>query len=1526
MDENLTSRQKQNRTAHVAALPSHGHNVVAIGASAGGLEAIHEFFDNVPENTNISFIVIQHLSPDYKSLLVELVSKHTHMNVFEAEQDMMVQRNCVYVIPNNKLMTISHGKLRLVDKVPDKAPNTAIDFFLHSLAQDKGPQAVAVILSGTGTDGTRGIEAIKAAGGTVLVQDPCTAKFDGMPNSAIASGNADMILAPELMPEEIYSHLEEKPIHILNKGKIDENLLEEIFRLVYKQSGHDFHFYKTPTIIRRISRRMSHQGIRVLDQYVAFLREQPEECRSLSKDFLIGVTKFFRDGAAFEILYNEVFPEIMAKKGEGDMLKVWVSACSTGEEAYSMAIMIDRYLTSKNTPLEVKIFATDIDEAALEVASKGIYPESISKDIDADLLEKYFIKDGNQYHVTPYIRKQIVFAKHNIIKDPPFIKNDLVSCRNMLIYMSTVLQKKVIATLHFSLNHGGILFLGPSETVTQMQDSLEEVNSKWKIYRKDGSHRLTQTDTLYGKSLDYGKFSSEPRAERRTGFGKPARDISTEFREVLAEEFGYAAFYVDINHEIKEATSNYKKYISLPEGRLHLNLLKLLPTELSIAINTAIRRATTEQKKVNVRSVRVKGKTKNRYVSVIVKPGAKNLADALTLVVLGEIHKERTGKIAVDTNADVDPELNKYILELEEELKETRSDLQMAVEGLETSNEELQSSNEELLSANEELQSSNEELQSLNEELHTLNTEHQLKIKELVELNDDLNNYFRSADVAQIFLDRKLAIRKFNPAAIKLVNLIETDIGRPINHISTNLRYDNLVKDVEQVIKTGHVFEKEIRLNNGTSSLMRILPYVKQDKQTDGVVITFVDISALRERDSIIQAVFESSPSAIIAFSAVRDGYHNVIDFKWLAANYAADKLMGRTNENYIGTQLKKDFSGIFTGDFFDKFSEVVRSGNIIRFEHELTAKDAVRWFDVVGIKMMDGLVVTLTDITDKKDSEVKLKKSYGELMNAKENLRRLNLSLEDKVNARTMELSQSEERFRLVTKATNDTIWDWDLGKNKMWWSEGFYASFGYDANDKSIYNSAFKLEKIHPDDKKRVANSIYQQINSAGQQWSAEYRFARADGSYADILDRGYILHDEQGMPYRMLGSMLDVSELRRVEQEVASNIEQKKFLAESMPLIVWTATPDGSLNFINHEFEKYTGLSVKDGMDRGWEKIIHPDDQPELNMEWHNAMQQRKYFSVEIRLLRHDGDYCWHLVKANPRKDEGGELQMWVGTFTDIHEQKMANEMLESRVKDRTRELQQMNTELESSNIELQQFASVASHDLKEPLRKIHMFSNLIKDKYLNNLESPATSYLDRIISSSARMTTLVNDLLSFSRLSVNQLFKVTNLNDLLKDILADLELVIEEKNAVIEIGQLPEIEAVPGQMRQVFQNLLSNALKFSRKGTNPHIRLRSEFIAAKSLEGPSAADGNFCRITISDNGIGFDEQYRDKIFTIFQRLHTKEKYEGTGIGLAITKKIVDKHNGLITAHSIENEGSNFIIILPVRQKEAGTAPKK
>jgi two-component system CheB/CheR fusion protein len=1243
--------------------------VVAIGASAGGLEAIQDFFDNVPDNTNFTFIIIQHLSPDYKSLLVELLSKHTNMAVLEAKDGEEVQRNCVYVIPNKKVMTISRGRLVLDDKVAERAPNTTIDSFLLSLAKDRKQRSVAVILSGTGTDGTRGAEAVKNAGGLVMVQDPATARFDGMPNSVIATGCADFILPPELMPGEMHSYIREAPLQSLRSGKLDERLMEEVFKMVYRYTGCDFSSYKEATILRRIARRLAQLNIKRFEDYVSYLHSHPQEAKLLGKDFLIGVTRFFRDTAAFQLLENEVFPQIIASKQEEDPIKIWATACSTGEEVYSIAITLDRLLKKTGKNFVVKIFASDVDEHAVDYASRAVYPASIAKDVPQDILDEYFVKQGKKYQVRADIRKQIVFAKQNIVKDPPFIRNDLISCRNMLIYMNAPLQKKILTTLHFSLNTNGFLLLGPSETISILSDDLKEINRKWKIYRKKEGSASVMGMTPMGNH-DHARLATRytPPGLGRSKERTLLSNLQDDFCSVLCEDNGYAAMYIDKNYMVKEATGNFKKFLSLPEKSLNLNLIKMVSGDMAIALNTAIRRASKENQKVMLERVKIRDLEIPMTVTIWVKPGVEGSSNPYTLLVLRE-EVNTTKELSAATNGKATvkeiPE-KEYVAELQAELRETKSNLQAAIESLESANEEMQASNEELLSANEELQSSNEELQSLNEELHTLNTEHQAKIHELLELNDDLNNYFRSTDIGKIMLDRNLRIRKFNPAAVKLVNLIDSDIGRPIGHISTNLRYDSLVQDVQAVISTRTTLEQEVELNNSKSYLMRIFPYVRQDKQVDGAVVTFVDI-------------------------------------------------------------------------------------------------------------------------TEKKQAEERLQRHYNELMATKDQLKKLNEELELKVIERTLELS-----------------------------------------------------------------------------------------------------------------------------------------FLAESMPLMVWTAKPDGEVEFFNRHFEHFTGMPLNEAKGKGWKKVLHEESLQELAMVGKEAIELRKDFSLEIMIRRHDGEYRWHLLRARARKDAHNNLQMWVGTNTDIHEQKMANRLLEQRVHERTLELQRANKELASSNDELQQFASVASHDLKEPLRKIYMFSNMLKENHFQN-EGSAQLYIERIINSSERMIQLVNDLLSFSRLSVESTFENMDLNIVLNEVLADLELTIQEKKATLEIDELPKADVLPGQIRQVFQNILSNALKFSKPDVPCFISIGADMVQDKNADSPVDENGQWVRISIRDNGIGFNEKYLPKIFTIFQRLHTRKEYDGTGIGLAICKKIVEKHGGLITATSVENEGSTFIMVLPLKQK-AGLTPGK
>ncbi len=1651
--------------------------IVAIGASAGGLEAIHEFFDNLPVNGRFAFVIIQHLSPDYKSLLVELIGKHTHMKVVEAADKTRVEENCIYVIPNNKLLSIEGGHLKLQVKIPDRSPNMAIDHFLSTLAEDQADKAVAIILSGTGTDGSKGVVKINKAGGLVMVQDPLTAKFDGMPNSAIATGISDFILAPELMPEELFNYIDEKPERVAIDGQPDEAALPEVLKLIEKHCSMDFFNYKTPTIIRRITRRMGILGYKQFEEYLSLLRSSAEECTFLGKEFLIGVTKFFRDRAAFDQLQEDVLRPLIQAKEDNDVIKIWVTACSTGEEAYSLAIMVDQILEEENKKMEVKIFASDIDGDAIEFAAKGIYNKDSLHEVKSNIREKYFTFDNDKYTIQSHLRKQIVFARHNILKDPPFIKNDLITCRNMLIYMNSTLQRKVISTLLFSLNVNGFLFLGPSESPVNINDGFREVSSKWKIFQK------TSTDTKYNPdrlpSARTKKITIPVTGVDPSRHNLLEKELKEDFSRLLTEKYGFTALYVDRNFEIKEAVGDFKRYLSLPDRLVSLNILRMVGREFSAALNAAIRKCMKDNVEVALNNVKLQANAE-MLVNLYVRPAQHGNI----LLVLGEAVPPITSKTQMIDASFPEAGSLQYIHQLEEDLREARTNLQLTVESLETANEELQSSNEELLSANEELQSSNEELQSLNEELHTLNTEHQLRIRELVELNDDLNNYFRSSEIAQVFVDKDYRIRKFNPQAVKLINLIEGDIGRPIQHISTNLRdSSNFMSELERVTKTGVPTEREVELANGSFHLMKIFPYLRQDKQIDGVVISFVDVSNVKELNSIIRSVFNATMSAVMAFRAVRDNKANVVDLEWVTANQASDKMVKRQNESYIGKKVSKIYPQLLKIGLLEKCSRVIETGEPFHTEMQLETDGKVEWYDIIATPLLDGIVMSLTNVNDKKEAEEALRKNYQELIRSKESYRTLSLELEKKVVERTAELSISEERFRLITNAISDAVWDRDLTTNTMWWSDSFFKWFGYEQEPETATVQFWK-DLIHEEDRGHVLQVLNEAINRS-EPWTVQYRIQNAAGRFISVLDKGMVLQDENGVPYRLLGAIADNSAAEIIQQnkalkafneeleemvaqrtadleaqkkmletlfmqapamictlkgpdlefdlvnplyqslfgkrqikglpvlkalpeiagqriykimrevyetgqpyvgremginmardenkpledvffnfiyqaihddqgkvdgilvfayEVTDQVNARKaiqeankvllkanedfqFVTDFVPQMVWVTLPDGNHVFYSKRWYEYTGMTLEASKGEGWNNVLHPDDRERAWKVWKRSLETGEEYEIEYRIKGQDGDYRWFLARAVPMLNEEGEIVKWFGTCTDIHDQKMLHDILEQKVAERTRELQRINVELEVSNSELMQFASIASHDLKEPLRKITMFSHLMKDRYQEKMEQGAVDFVNKIIASSTRMGNLVNDLLSFTKLSnAEGEFELVDLNAVIEEVLSDLELSIQEKKAVISVDDLPKAEVLTGQMRQVFQNLLSNALKFIRPGVVPEISITARRVSELSFIDAYDENGPFVRITIKDNGIGFSNEFSEKIFTIFQRLHTRHKYEGTGIGLAITKKIIAKHQGIIRAIGKEGQGASFIIVIPLNQAQEVEADTK
>jgi len=840
MAEKSAPRTKENK----------GFFIVGMGASAGGLDAFERFFQNMPSESGMAFVLITHLSPTHHSIMPDLLRKYTKMEVYQADDGMNVNPNCIYVIPPNKNIAILHGTLQLIAPVKHHGSRLPIDFFFQSLAEDQGERAIGIILSGTGTDGTQGLRAIKAKLGTVMAQDAQTAEYDPMPRSAIETGLVDYILPVEKMPEQLIKYVRhthpavsEKRSPVTEEGT---HALQKIIYLIRARTGHDFSFYKKNTIYRRIERRINIHQIERISDYIRYIQQTPNEIDILFKDLLIGVTNFFRDPEAFEVIGNEVLPNLLASKSNNDKLRVWVAGCSTGEEVYSVAIMIRECLDTLKRRCDLQIFGTDIDKEAINTARAAVYPENISADVSPERLMRFFIKEANAYRICQEIREMAIFSIQNVLSDPPFTKLDLMCCRNFLIYLDAELQKKLLPLFHYALNPGGILFLGSSETITGFGDLFSVIHKKWKIFQRRETtlmlNHIVEFPHLFSAE-GMGKAKIPPKLESVQPI-----NMSQLVERTLLEEFAPPCVIINEKGEIVYFHGRTGKYLEPAPGEASLNIFEMIREGLKLELASLIRRAVLQNEGITKNGLEIKINGDFQLINLTVNP-LKELRSpqGLMMVVFEEVtppQEKSVKKRGRKTRADVN-----HLAELEEELRFTKESLHATIEELETANEELKSANEELQSTNEELQSTNEELetskeelQSLNEELSTVNMELQGRNDDLSTLNNDMKNLFESIEIATIFLENNLCIRRFTSQSTRIINLIQADIGRPLGHIASNLKYEKLVEDATEVLRNLTTIEKEVEIMSGHWYFMRMTPYRTAENVIDGVVITFVDI------------------------------------------------------------------------------------------------------------------------------------------------------------------------------------------------------------------------------------------------------------------------------------------------------------------------------------------------------------------------------------------------------------------------------------------------------------------------------------------------------------------------------------------------------------------------------------------------------------------------------------------------------------------------------------------------------------
>lgn len=994
--------------------PKSNFFVVGIGASAGGLRALEEFFENMPTDSGAAFVVIQHLSPDFKSLMKELLERRTRMAIYRVTEGMTLQPNSVYLIPPGKNLILEAHRLRLLEQEERSRNevNFPIDIFLKSLSQNHEERGLGIILSGTGSDGTKGLRAIHEVGGFAMAQDPETAEFDGMPRTAIATGIVDRILSPQELSQVVYQ-LVKSPILAVSDSRsslsaLDANNLERITKILAEDNHTDFSHYKTSTLSRRIHRRYLISGCINFNDFIRLLTNSEAEKEFLRHDLLISVTQFFRDRLAWDFLAATIIPQLIAQASPQEVIRCWVTACATGEEAYSLAMLLDEAIAKSGKPIKFKIFATDIDKIALEKATQGVYPETITSEIDPERIERYFVRKDNALQIVRTLREKLLFAPHDITKDAGFTRMNLISCRNVLIYLQPELQQQVLRNLHFSLASKGILFLGEAETLGQIEPEFHTLSKKEKIYQKRRDIRLnTPMKGIEKISRQLMPFSSaKANQENRL---EPMLDKA--FSSFLSK-YRATCFLVDREYQLFHTFNDDIKVLQMPLGRITTDITKLIIAELHLPLTTALHRAKRERSPVSYSGIKIEQKSPSCNLKLEVTHHESNkLADDFYSIV---IQQDELLQTTSGERFEVDAEASHRIVELSYELQQTRENLQAVIEELEATNEEQQATNEELTAANEELQSTNEELHSVNEELYTVNAEYQSKIEELTELNNDIDNLLRSTDIGVVFLDRNLKIRKFTPAATVAINLVEADINRPLEHITHNLHLQDLMGLLQGVINNQKVIDREVKLvKRDFHLLMRINPYLLEDGRLDGVVISFIDIDELKRIQEQIRFVnqdlqksqlqlrslnqelegrveertqaLQKSEARLRAILATTSSmiYLKDIEGRYLLANRQYLELLDIDEAAIFGKSDRDLFPESIAQTFIFNDQQVLKQKSVLKFEEQAPSRDG-SLLTYISTKAplldSDGNVSAIcgisTDISEQKHTELELRES----------------------------------------------------------------------------------------------------------------------------------------------------------------------------------------------------------------------------------------------------------------------------------------------------------------------------------------------------------------------------------------------------------------------------------------------------------------------------------------------------------------------------------------------------------------------
>jgi two-component system CheB/CheR fusion protein len=1151
--------------------------IVGIGASAGGLEAFEQFFTHMPPDSGMAFVLVQHLDPTHESILTDLLKKYTRMPVSQVANKMPVAPNQVYVIPPNRDMALVNGTLHLMAPTMPRGLRLPIDYFFRSLAADQKDKAICIVLSGTGADGTLGLKTIKGEGGLTIVQSPESAHYDGMPVSAISTGLVDVVLPPEKIAEQLVDYVKRsfgaEPQHAKDFLPGLSDYLHQILVLLREHTGHDFSGYKENTITRRIERRMTVNQIAQVEDYLSYLQHTPLEIETLFRELLIGVTSFFRDHEAFESLEQKVLIPLLTQPREHPrQLRIWIPGCSTGEEAYSVAMLLQEQMELIHPNIEVQIFATDIDQTAIEKAREGRYPDSIAADVSPERLQRFFVKDrdNNLYQVNRQIRDLTVFAVQSVIKDPPFSKLDLICCRNLMIYLGPELQQKLLPLFHYALNPGGFLFLGNSETLGSSQRLFHTIDRKWKIFQRVEISPDIKTVLEFPTAYPTKRELALPA-------GRMDRQVSVResIEQLLLLDYTPNCVVINEKGEMLYVHGRTGKYLEQTTGEVSTNILQVAREGLRMPLTTTIRKVSSNKRAQTIEGISVRTNGDVVRIKLTVTPITQPAAmQGLMLVIFTELAPPTPVSAEEEAGSTDDDQVHR-ILELEQELKSTREYLQTTIEELETANEELKSSNEELQSSNEELQSTNEELQtskeelqSVNEELVTVNSELQNKVDEVVSANNDIKNLLDNTQVGIIFLDVNLRIRRFTPSATQIVDLITADAGRPLGQFVHNLHYDRLVQDAREVLDTLNSKEIEVQTQDTRQYLMRIMPYRTLDNRVDGVVLTFSDVTQIKRAEEEIEQFAKfpyQNPNPVLRASEAG---------QILYANPASAPLFAAW-QTQVGQSLPQDWSALA--------AEALETGLQVQRECQFQERTLL----LICIPVMEAGYVNIYgfDITARKQAEEALRES------------------ENKFSILFSQASLPAALSRFPDHVFVDV--------NDAW-----AQMFGY-TREETIGKTSIELGVNR--DAERRARTIGE-IESHTPVRDMEQTLYSKSGDALTVLTNVNPI-TINGQEYA-LTSVQDITRRKHAEEALRETRDYLDNLLAyaNAPIIVWDR--DFKITRFNGAFERLTGLKADAVLGRELD-ILFPEDRKEEAMAYiRRAVAGERLEAVEIPIRHVDG----------------------------------------------------------------------------------------------------------------------------------------------------------------------------------------------------------------------------------------------------------------------------------------------------------------